>query len=302
MNASDKEALIASVTETMNVNSLRKMADELLQKRIEEKQNLVAQNLLSFLTPLQINQKNKNDFLRRFRNEGANINTIKSEALKLQESKGSANIEALRVKLETRLGELGLNQISQNSIMRKFRNGNRNVDKLIEEAKNLKAQKGATNLQEAKQEYRAFINDLPGLTNADKAELTKNNAMNRNRAKQVSNKRLEQMKINSKQGFINFMTELGITNQYRDELLGNFNANRMTMNALKNKATKIAQKIKNDKNAELKTTLNTRLGELGLNQVNKNSIMRKFTNGNRNVNSLIQEAKNLSSPPEMQKI
>jgi hypothetical protein len=40
-----------------------------------------------------------------------------------------------------------------------------------------------------------------------------------------------------------------------------FNANRMTMNALKNKAVKIAQKIKNDKNAELKSQLNTRLTE-----------------------------------------
>src|SRR5210317_1520823 len=295
LNATDKEALVKTVAETANVNTMRKMADDLVKKRMEEKKNATAQNLLSFLTPLQINQSNKNAFLRRFRNENADINSIKTEALKLQESKGSANIEALRVKLETRLGELGLNQISQNSIMRKFRNGNRNVNKLIQEAKNLKAQKGATNLQEAKQEYRAFINELPGLTNADKAELTKNNAMNRNRAKQMSNKRLEQVKINDKKGFINFMTELGITNQYRDELLGNFNANRMTMNALKNKATKIAQKIKNDKNAKLKTQLNTRLGELGLNQINKNIIMRKFTNGNRNVDKLIQEAKNLKS-------
>src|SRR6056300_589239 len=295
LNATDKEALIKTVAETANVNTMRKMADDLVKKRMEEKKNATAQNLLSFLTPLQINQSNKNAFLRRFRNENVDINSIKTEALKLQESKGSANIEALRVKLETRLGELGLNQISQNSIMRKFRNGNRNVNKLIQEAKNLKAQKSATNLQEAKQEYRAFINELPGLTNADKAELTKNNAMNRNRAKQMSNKRLEQVKINDKKGFINFMSELGITNQYRDELIGNFNANRMTMDALKNKAVKIAQKIKNDKNAVLKSQLNARLGQLGLNQVNKNTIMRKFANGNRNVDKLIEEAKALKA-------
>src|SRR5210317_487619 len=295
LNATDKEALVKTVAETANVNTMRKMADDLVKKRMEEKKNATAQNLLSFLTPLQINQSNKNAFLRRFRNENVDINSIKTEALKLQETKGSANIEALRVKLETRLGELGLNQISQNSIMRKFRNGNRNVNKLIQEAKNLKAQKGATNLQEAKQEYRAFINELPGLTNADKAELTKNNAMNRNRAKQMSNKRLEQVKINDKKGFINFMSELGITNQYRDELIGNFDANRMTMDALKNKAVKIAQKIKNDKNAALKSQLNARLGQLGLNQVNKNTIMRKFANGNRNVDKLIEEAKALKA-------
>ena len=295
LNAADKEALVQTVAESANVNTMRKMADDLVKRRMEEKKNATAQNLLSFLTPLGINQKNKDEFLRRFRNENVNINSIKTEALKLQESKGSANIENLRTKLNTRLGELGLNQISQNAIMKKFSNGNRNVNKLIEEAKALKAQKGTANLEEATKNYKAFINELPGLTNEDKAELTKTNNMNRNRAKQLSNKRLEQVKINSKQGFINFMSELNITNQYRDELLGNFNANRMTMNALKNKAVKISQKIKNAKNVELKTQLNSRLTELGLNQINKNSIMRKFTNGNRNVNGLIQEAKNLKS-------
>jgi hypothetical protein len=295
LNATDKEALIQTVVESANVNTMRKMADDLVKRRMEEKKNATAQNLLSFLTPLGINQKNKNEFLRRFRNENANINSIKTEALKLQESKGSANIENLRTKLNTRLGELGLNQINQNAIMKKFSNGNRNVNKLIEEAKALKAQKGVANLEGAKKEYRAFINELPGLTNEDKAELTKTNSMNRNQAKQMSNKRIKNMKVESKQGFINFMTELGITNQYRDELLDNFNANRMSMDALKNKATKIAQKIKNDKNAELKSQLNTRLTEIGLNQINKNTIMKKFTNGNRNVNKLIQEAKNLKS-------
>jgi hypothetical protein len=295
LNATDKEALVQTVVESANVNTMRKMADDLVKRRMEEKKNATAQNLLSFLTPLGINQKNKNEFLRRFRNENANINSIKTEALKLQESKGSANIENLRTKLNTRLGELGLNQINQNAIMKKFSNGNRNVNKLIEEAKALKAQKGATNLEEAKKEYRAFINGLPGLTNEDKAELTKTNNMNRNRAKQMSNKRIKNMKVESKQGFINFMTELGITNKYRDELLGNFNANRMSMDALKNKATKIAQKIRNDKNAELKSQLNTRLSEIGLNQINKNTIMKKFTNGNRNVNKLIEEAKALKA-------
>jgi hypothetical protein len=156
LNAADKEALVQTVAESANVNTMRKMADDLVMRRMEEKKNATAQNLLSFLTPLGINQKNKDEFLRRFRNENVNINSIKTEALKLQESKGSANIENLRTKLNTRLGELGLNQINKNSIMKKFTNGNRNVNKLIEEAKVLKAQKGATNLEEATKNYKAF--------------------------------------------------------------------------------------------------------------------------------------------------
>src|SRR5210317_516045 len=302
LSNADKDALVQEVGANANANTMRQMADKLVQKRIEEKKNATAQNLLSFLTPLEINQKNKDEFLRRFKNEGANINSIKTEALKLQESKGSANVEALRVKLDTRLGEIGLNQVNKNVIMKKFRNGNRNVNKLIEEAKVLKTQRGVASLNEAKKDYRTYINGLPGLTNADKAELTKNNGMNRNRAKQLSNKRLQNMKIESKQGFINFMTELGITNQYRNELLSDFNANRMTMNALKNKATKVAQQIKNKKNSELKSQLNTRLSEIGISQVNKNTIMKKFTNGEKNVNKLLQEAKSLKSMRNAEKL
>src|SRR6056300_1507166 len=302
LSNADKDALVQEVGANANSNTMRQMAEDLTKKRIEEKKNATAQNLLSFLTPLEINQKNKDEFLRRFKNEGANINSIKTEALKLQESKGSANVEALRVRLNTRLGEIGLNQVNKNAIMKKFTNGNRNVNKLIEEAKVLKTQRGVASLNEAKKDYRAYINGLPGLTNADKAELTKNNGMNRNRAKQMSNKRLQNMKIESKQGFINFMTELGITNQYRNDLLDNFNANSMTMNALKNKATKVDQQVKNKKNSELKSQLNTRLGEIGLSQVNKNSIMKKFENGEKNVNILIQEAKNLKTTRNSEKL
>src|SRR6056300_486525 len=302
LSNADKDALVQEVGANANSNTMRQMAEDLTKKRIEEKKNVTALNLLSFLTPLEINQKNKDEFLRRFKNEGANINSIKTEALKLQESKGSANVEALRVKLDTRLGEIGLNQVNKNVIMKKFRNGNRNVNKLIEEAKVLKTQRGVASLNEAKKDYRTYINGLPGLTNADKAELTKNNGMNRNRAKQLSNKRLQNMKIESKQGFINFITELGITNKYRNDLLNDFNSNSMTMNALKNKATKVAQQIKNKKNSEDRKSVNARLGEIGLNQVNKNAIMKRFTNGEKNVNKLLQEAKSLKSTRNAEKL
>jgi hypothetical protein len=187
-------------------------------------------------------------------------------------------------------------------IMKKFTNGEKNVNKLLQEAKSLKSMRNAEKLNTKRKEFASFLNSLPGLTNEDKADLLKNTAMNRNRAKRMSNKRLQNAKIEKKQGFIKFMSELGITNQYRNDLLNDFNANSMTMNALKNKASRIAQQIRNKKNSELKTQLNTRLGEIGLNQVNKNAIMKKFTNGEKNVNKLIQEAKNVKSMRNAEKL
>ena len=289
LNASDKEALIASVTETMNVNSLRKMADELLQKRIEEKQNLVAQNLLSFLTPLQINQKNKNDFLRRFRNEGANINTIKSEALKLQESKGSSNLENLRVRLETRLNEISLNQLNKNAIMRKFTNGNRNVDKLIEEAKNLKKRRNDEGLNKAQKEYRAYLNTLPGLTNGDKQQLMNNGSMNRNKAVALSNQRISNKKQSERNGFSQFLTELGLNNNDRANMMSQYNSEKLTVNALRQNAQTLKNKRVTEQKALNKQSLKNYMNRTDLSTEVKTNIEKRFNANQSNLRKLQAE-------------
>jgi ABC-type transporter Mla MlaB component/ribosomal protein S17E len=276
-------------------NLSRNAAKQLSNKRLEQVRINTKKGFINFMTELGITNQYRDELLGNFNANRMTMNALKNKATKIaQKIKNDRNAK-LKTTLNARLGELGLNQVNKNTIMRKFANGNRNVDKLIQEAKNLKSVRNAESLDAKRQEYAGYLNTLPGLTNENKKTLLNSGNLSRNAAKQMSNKRLEQAKINSKKGFVNFMTELGITNQYRDELLDNFNSNRMTMNALKNKAAKVAQKIKNDKNVELKTKLNTRLGELGLNQINKNTIMRKFANGNRNVDKLIQEAKNLKS-------
>ena len=299
LNATDKEALIKSVTDNVNANTMRKMADDLLQKRIEEKKNATAQNLLSFLTPLQINQSNKNQLLRRFRNEGANINSIKAEALKLQEAKGSANVEALRVKLNTRLGELGLNQVNKNSIMRKFTNGNRNVNSLIQEAKNIKSTRNAENMNAKRKEYASFLNTLPGLTNDDKRSLLSSNNRNRNKAKTLSNQRVANQKANEKAQFEKFLVNLGLNNGDRRTMLNKYNSNTLTVNALQ----KVAQELKSERvqqqKAANKKTLMEYLETANVSRNTKINIERRFNANQANlrtlqleVNKMIKNAQN----------
>ena len=299
LNAADKEALIKSVTDNVNANTMRKMADDLLQKRIEEKKNATAQNLLSFLTPLQINQSNKNQLLRRFRNEGANINSIKAEALKLQEAKGSANVEALRVKLNTRLGELGLNQVNKNSIMRKFTNGNRNVNSLIQEAKNIKSTRNAENMNAKRKEYASFLNTLPGLTNDDKRSLLSSNNRNRNKAKTLSNQRVANQKANEKAQFEKFLVNLGLNNGDRRTMLNKYNSNTLTVNALQ----KVAQELKSERvqqqKAANKKTLMEYLETANVSRNTKINIERRFNANQANlrtlqleVNKMIKNAQN----------
>ncbi|AFK65887.1 viral A-type inclusion protein [Ostreococcus lucimarinus virus OlV6] len=299
LNAADKEALIKSVTDNVNANTMRKMADDLLQKRIEEKKNATAQNLLSFLTPLQINQSNKNQLLRRFRNEGANINSIKAEALKLQEAKGSANIEKLRVQLETRLDELGLNQVNKNSIMRKFTNGNRNVNSLIQEAKNIKSTRNAENMNAKRKEYASFLNTLPGLTNDDKRSLLSSNNRNRNKAKTLSNQRVANQKANEKAQFEKFLVNLGLNNGDRRTMLNKYNSNTLTVNALQ----KVAQELKSERvqqqKAANKKTLMEYLETANVSRNTKINIERRFNANQANlrtlqleVNKMIKNAQN----------
>jgi hypothetical protein len=185
----DKEDLVKGIDEKTNTNAMKKLAENLIKKRIDEKKNLVAQNLLSFLTPLKINQANKNQFVKRFKNDDVNVNTLKREALQLEKTQMSGNVENLRVKLNTRLGEIGLNQVNQNAIMKKFRNGNRNVEKLLQEAKQLKAQRNAESGNKAKQEYISYLNTLTNLTNDDKKDLIRNGNLNRNKALTLSKQR-----------------------------------------------------------------------------------------------------------------
>ena len=268
LNNADKNGLVNQVDNTTNLTTMKNQANKLVQQRVDEKKNLVAQNLLSFLTPLQINQSNKNDFIRKFRNENANINSIKNEALKLQESKSSDN---LRMKLNTQLTELGLNQSNKNSIIKKFVNGNRNVDKLIEEAKALKKQVSNTNLNQSKKEYRAYLNTLQGLTNADKQQLMNDDKLNRNKAKALSNQRTSKRNLNS------YMNEIGLSSNNKKNILNR----NLSLNEGKALAKETLQKRIAEKREKNMTKLRLHLNGLNL----TNDEKRKFYNNlNKNLN------------------
>lgn len=62
----DKKSLENIIDNKTNLNSLKNRANKLVNQRMKEKTAIVKQNLLSFLTPLKINQTNKNGFITRF--------------------------------------------------------------------------------------------------------------------------------------------------------------------------------------------------------------------------------------------
>jgi hypothetical protein len=276
----DKEDLVKGIDEKTNTNAMKKLAENLIKKRIDEKKNLVAQNLLSFLTPLKINQANKNQFVRRFKNDDVNVNTLKREALQLEKTQMSGNVENLRVKLNTRLGEIGLNQVNQNAIMQKFRNGNRNVEKLLQEAKQLKAQRNAESGNKAKQEYISYLNTLTNLTNDDKRNLIRNGNLNRNKALTLSKQRAVEKKERDKKDFIGFLAELGLTNENRTTMINKYNANKVNVEVLRQEAIGLRNGKISEKKAKLLAHMNS-LGEV-LTSENRGKLLNRVENTNLN--------------------
>ena len=298
LNASDKNLLISSVTEASNVNSMKKMADELLQKRIEEKKNVITQNLLTFLTPLQIKQKNKDEFLRRFRNEGVNINSIKTEALKLQESNGSTNIEALRLQLETQLSELGLNQLNKNAIMKKFTNGNQNVNRLIAEAKELNRGKNLNTVNLKKLEVQKLLNQTV-ISNKNKMLFI--NRVNLNTNMIIIKKEIQNLnrtiktkqRENERTTFVRFLNQLGLNDNDKDELLSKYNSNMLTINALRKNAEELKMKRVRDKKAVNKKTLLNYMNEANIPREVKIDIERRFNANEANLKTLQSDIKKM---------
>ena len=274
----DKEDLVKGIDEKVNTNSMKKMAENLIKKRVEEKKNLVAQNLLSFLTPLKINQTNKNTFIKRFKNDDVNVNTLKREALNLEKTQMSGNVDNLRTKLDTRLGEIGLNQVNQNAIMKKFRNGNRNVEKLLLEAKQLKALRNTETGNKAKQEYISYLGTLSNLTNEDKKALLGSGNLNRNKALTLSKQRGVEKKEGEKKEFVGFLADLGLTNDNRTIMINKYNANTLNVEALKKQAIELRSGKISEKKAKLLSHMNT----LNLGNQNKQKLVNRIENTNLN--------------------
>ena len=276
----DKENLVKGINEKVNTNSMKKLAENLIKKRVEEKKNLVAQNLLSFLTPLKINQTNKNNFVKRFKNDDVNVNTLKREALNLEKSQMSGNVDNLRTQLDTRLAEIGLNQVNQNAIMKKFRNGNRNVEKLLLEAKQLKALRNTESGSKTKQEYISYLGTLSNLTNEDKKTLLGSGNLNRNKALTLSKQRGVEKKEREKKEFVGFLAELGLTNENRTTMINKYNANKLNVEILKKEAIGLRNGKISEKKAKLLAHMNS-LGEV-LTSENRGKLLNRIENTNLN--------------------
>jgi hypothetical protein len=300
LSNADKQGLIGQITEDINVNSMKKLASELVTKRKDEKKNAIQLNLLSFLQPLEIPQSNKNMILKKVRVTNTDINTLKREALNIQKKRKSESVNADKKRLMNRLEQLGLTQINQNVITKKFSNGNRNIDKLIEEAKKLKQSRNKEAVNTKRKEYSSFLNTLQSLTVEDKQTLLNGGNYNQNKARALAKERATQAKALKKNNFSTFLNELGLVNKDKTNMMNLYNGNTITVNALKRKATELKNKRVGEKKLANKDALKKNLeNATNLDNATKTGIMKKMEAGEANlatlrkeITQLVQKAKN----------
>ena len=163
----DKKSLEILIDNKTNLNSLKNRADKLVEQRKTEKNALIKQNLLTYLTPLKINQTNKNAFLTRF-NKGESVDALKRAAKQREQEVTSGKSENARTRLNQNLNTLKLNAQDKVKIMNKFNGGNTNVTKLIEEAKRLKSKRNSDKLNTEKQRLASLAKQLDVTVNVSK--------------------------------------------------------------------------------------------------------------------------------------
>jgi hypothetical protein len=112
-------------------------------------------NLLMYLKPLKINQLNKNSFLTRL-NNGESIDVLKREA-KSREIEITGDT---RSRLMKRLDELELNAQDRNSVMSRFDDGIKNINKLMNQARKLKKRRDGNKIAAEKKRLTTLAKQL----------------------------------------------------------------------------------------------------------------------------------------------
>ena len=112
-------------------------------------------NLFMYLKPLKINQLNKNSFLTRL-NNGESIDVLKREA-KSREIEITGDT---RSRLMKRLDELKLNAQDRNSVMSRFDDGIKNINKLMNQARKLKKQRDGNKIAAEKKRLTTLAKQL----------------------------------------------------------------------------------------------------------------------------------------------
>jgi hypothetical protein len=273
----DKKSLEDLIDNKTNLNSLKNRAEKLVEQRIKEKNATMKQNLLTYLTPLKINQTNKNGFLARF-NKGESINALKRAAKQREEEVSRGQSENARSRLVRNLNALNLNAQNKNSIMSRFNNGNKNVTKLLEEAKKMKQTRNAGKLGIEKQRLNALSKQL-GVNKNFSNNISKLNTINEvtgleERIRAAGIERVKGTFAEKVQGLSTIASKLNLNATIQSDILkmkNNSDLDAMKVRVLNAGKTKLSNRAKS-----LKVNFSKNIQQI--NNVNKLNLLKQKIN------------------------
>ena len=294
LSNANKDALVSKVTETTNANSMRKMASDLVTQRKRDKKEATAKNLLSFLTPLEMPQTNKNAIMRKFKNTNTNVETLKREALNIQKRRKNAVIGEKQKEYRKFLNTL--KNLTNEDKRALESNGTFNQNKAVTLAK-----KRAENRKAGQRKsFVSFLNQLD-LENQDKnAMMTAYNSnsftMNalKKKASNLKTKRVTEKKVANKNTLKEILVSAtNLSDGTKRGIIKRFDRGEANLNTLREEITKLIQRAKDNKLTNKKQKFAAYVKSTSLSNANKNAFIQRLSNTDLNFNALKSEVNSM---------
>ena len=294
LSNANKDALVSKVTETTNANSMRKMASDLVTQRKRDKKEATAKNLLSFLTPLEMPQTNKNAIMRKFKNTNTNVETLKREALNIQKRRKNAVIGEKQKEYRKFLNTL--KNLTNEDKRALESNGTFNQNKAVTLAK-----KRAENRKAGQRNsFVSFLNQLD-LENQDKnAMMTAYNSnsftMNalKKKASNLKTKRVTEKKVANKNTLKEILVSAtNLSDGTKRGIIKRFDRGEANLNTLREEITKLIQRAKDNKLTNKKQKFAAYVKSTSLSNANKNAFIQRLSNTDLNFNALKSEVNSM---------
>jgi hypothetical protein len=282
MNLTNEERFqfinIITQTNNTNINSLKRKANTYLSERIKIRRDTMRQELAAYIQGLtNLTNKNKNDIMREFNSTKTNAGILRTRANSIaKQRKNQKNTEdegAFLNFLDT-LTNLTANNKTQ--ISSKLNGYYTDFESLKKAAVDLSVQRAKEKRTKIREELKAYVNEI-GLTNKYKARIMKaldNKVANLSTLKTEANRMKDEMDEESRSGkrknLLKQLTQFNITNENRSELMKQFgNTNN---SAIINQAKRVEANRRSTKRDELSLFMS----ELGLEQNDRNLILKNF--------------------------
>jgi len=213
--------LVSKITPDTDLSLLRQEAEQIIKKRNEQQNNRFKIGFFNSIRKLDLNKTNVNALVNRL-NRGEDPSILIREAYKLQQNRKLKKISNERTFLKNALNRIGIDQPNRNSILIRFQPDKQAVAQLIEEAKQIKAQRNRENVESEKRKLTKLVGTLGvngKLLNQIKVVNTKSGAMAlkniiNNTGQTVKNKQIATRKLN----LISLTKNMGMYSQFAGQI------------------------------------------------------------------------------------